>query len=55
MMVEPMEVCKTDVLAIIRYLDDAASLYDSRKRQRNVCRAWVIRRMIDKLNKKLKE
>lgn len=49
-----MEICKTDVRKIIRYLDDAAKLYDTRRGQRNVCRAWVIRRMIEKLEKKFK-
>ncbi len=48
-----MEICKTDTMKIIAYLDDAAKLYDTRPGQRSVCRAWVIRRMIDKLNKKL--
>ena len=48
-----MEICKTDVWKIIQYLDDAAKLYDTRRGQRNVCRAWVIRRMIEKLEKKL--
>ena len=49
-----MEICKTDVRKIIQYLDDAAKLYDTRRGQRNVCCAWVIRRMIEKLEKKLK-
>lgn len=49
-----MEICKTDVRKIIQYLDDAAKLYDTRRGQRNVCREWVIRRMIEKLEKKLK-
>ena len=49
-----MEICKTDVRKIIQYLDDAAKLYYTRRGQRNVCRAWVIRRMIEKLEKKLK-
>lgn len=48
-----MEICKTDVRKIIQYLDDAAKLYDTRRGQRNVCRAGVIRRMIEKLEKKL--
>lgn len=48
-----MEVCKTDIRNIIRYLDDAAKLYDTQQGQRSVCRAWVIRRLIKKLNKKL--
>ena len=48
-----MEVCKTDMQKIIKYLDDAAIMYDNQPGQRNVCRAWVIRQLIKKLNKKL--
>lgn len=48
-----MEVCKTDMQKIIKYLDDAARMYDNHPGQRNVCRAWVIRQLIKKLNKKL--
>lgn len=48
-----MEICKTDVKRIVAYLEDAARLYDTRKGQRNVCRAWVIRRLIGKIEKKL--
>ena len=48
-----MDVCKTDIRNIIRYLDDAAKLYDTLRGQRYVCRAWVIRRLIEKLNRKL--
>lgn len=48
-----MEICKTDIQKILKYLNDAAVLYDSQRGQRNVCRAWVIRQLIVKLNKKL--
>lgn len=48
-----MEICKTDVKKIVAYLDDAAKLYDTQRGQRYVCRAWVIRRLIEKLNRKL--
>lgn len=48
-----MEVCKTDMRNIIRYLDGAARLYDTQRGQRYVCRAWMIRRLIEKLNRKL--
>lgn len=48
-----MEICKTDVKKIVAYLDDAAKLYDTQRGQRNVCRVWVIRRLIEKLNRKL--
>lgn len=47
-----MDICKTDVQKIIKYLDDAAKVYDTLPGQRNVCRAWVIRQQIKKLNKK---
>ena len=50
-----MEICKTDVKKIVAYLDDAAKLYDTQRGQRNVCRAWVIRRLIEKLKRKLKK
>lgn len=48
-----MDICKTDMQKIIKYLDDAARVYDTMHGQRNNCRAWVIRQMIKKLNKKL--
>lgn len=32
-----MEVCKTDMQKIIKYLDDAAIMYDNHPGQRNVC------------------
>lgn len=40
-----MEICKT--------VDDAAKVYDTLPGQRNTCRAWVIRRLINKLQNKL--
>lgn len=48
-----MDICKTDVQKIIKYFDDAAKVYDTLPGQRNNCRAWVIRQMIKKLEKKL--
>lgn len=48
-----MEICKTDVRTVIKYLEDAARLYDTQKGQRNVCRAWAIRRLTGKIEKKL--
>lgn len=48
-----MEICKTDVQRIIKYLDDAATLYDTQPGQRNNCRAWVLRQMRQKLQKRL--
>lgn len=49
-----MEICKTDVKKIVAYLEGAAKLYDMQHGQRYVCRAWVIRRLTEKLTKKLK-
>lgn len=48
-----MEISKTDVQKIIKYFDDAVKVYDSLPGQRNRCRAWVIRQMKKKLEKKL--
>lgn len=48
-----MEICKTDMQKIIKYLDDAAKVYDTLPGQRNTYRAWVIRQQIKKLQKKL--
>jgi hypothetical protein len=48
-----MEISRTDLNKLIKYLDDAAKLYDKQRGQRYVCRAWCLRRMIEKLNKKL--
>lgn len=48
-----MEVCKTDMQKIIKYLGDAAGMYDTLPGQRNTCRAWCIRQLIRKLNRKL--
>lgn len=48
-----MEICKTDMQKIIKYLDDAAKVYDTLPGKRNTCRAWVIRQQIKKLQKKL--
>lgn len=48
-----MNICKTDVNKLIKYLDDAAKMYDSMPGQRNVCRAWVLRQQRDKLQRKL--
>ena len=48
-----MDICKTDVQKILKYFDDAAKVYDTLPGQRNNSRAWVIRQMIKKLEKKL--
>lgn len=48
-----MEVCKTDVQKIVKYLSDAASLYDKQQGLRMKGRAWTIRQLIKKLDRKL--
>lgn len=47
------DLCKTDLKLIIKYLGDAALLYDARPGLRCSTRAWAIRRLIRKLNVKL--
>lgn len=47
------DLCKTDLKLVIKYLTDAALLYDTRPGLRYSSRAWVIRRLIRKLNVKL--
>lgn len=48
-----MEISITDLRKIVKYLGDAAGVYDQMPGQRNVCRAWVIRQLIKKLNREL--
>lgn len=48
-----LHICKTDIQKAVKYLSDAADLYDTLPGQRHVCRAWVIRGLVKKLNKKL--
>lgn len=48
-----MEVCKTDMPRIIKYLGDAALLYDRQQGLRMSERARMIRQLNRKLNKKL--
>ena len=47
------DLCKTDLKLVIKYLSDAVSLYESLPGLRCSSRAWVIRRLIRKLNVKL--
>lgn len=47
------KVSKSDIKSLVRYLSDAAQVYDQMKGQRYVCRAEMIRRQVAKLNKKL--
>lgn len=48
-----MEVCKSDVRTIARYLSDAARVYDALPGLRNANRARMLGRMVKKLNRKL--
>ena len=48
-----MEISVTDVRRIRLDLDGAARLYDTQPGRRSACRAWVMRRMIKKLDGKL--
>ena len=50
-----MEVCKTDVTAIIRYLDDAAKAYDTLPGRKTAWRAWLMRQLAKKLYRKLNQ
>jgi hypothetical protein len=43
----------SDIRQAVKYLDDAAQLYDQQQAQRYVSRAYFIRRLARKLNKKL--
>lgn len=47
------DLCKTDLQRIIKYLDDAATLYDQQHGLRYSSRAWCIRKLLVKLNNKL--
>lgn len=47
------DLSNTDIKLVIRYLTDAALLYDTHTGLRYTSRAWVIRRLIRKLNVKL--
>ena len=49
-----MNICNTDMRKIIKYLDDAARVYDFLPGRRPSCRAWVIRQLTKKLKAKLK-
>lgn len=47
------DICNTDIKKAVKYLSDAAALYDTMPGRRNECRAWVIRHLIKKINKKV--
>lgn len=48
-----IDFCKTDMLRIVKYLDDAAQLYDQHQGLRYSSRAWCIRKLTLKLKRKL--
>ena len=48
-----MEISMTDMRRAVKYLEDAASLYDTQKGQRNRCRAWVIRQLTAKMQRRI--
>lgn len=48
-----MDICKTDIEKILKYLDDATILYENTKGQRYTSRAWCIRQLTTKLKRKL--
>lgn len=45
------DLCKTDLQKVIKYLTDAATLYDAQQGLRYSSRAWCIRQLIVKLKK----
>ena len=47
------DLCKTDLQRVIKYLTDAAALYDRQPGLRYSSRAWCIRQILVKLNNKL--
>lgn len=47
------DICKTDLQRAMKYLLDAADLYDRQPGQRAASRAWCIRRLTAKINRKL--
>lgn len=48
------DICKTDLLKAILYLDEAAKLYDALPMQKCKCRAYMINQLSTKLKAKLK-
>ena len=47
-------LCKTDLLKVISYLNDAAKLYDALPMQKCKCRAYMIDKLVSKLKAKIK-
>lgn len=48
-----MEISMTDMKRAMKYLEDAADLYDTQKGQRSRCRAWVIRQLTAKMQRRM--
>lgn len=44
-----MNISRTDTLRLVKYLTDAALLYDEHRGQKYVCRAHMLRQMASKL------
>lgn len=51
----PLLISRTDLLKAISYLNDAARLYEALPMQSLRNRAYVIRQLTEKLNKKIKD
>lgn len=47
-------LCKTDLLKVISYLNDAAKLYDALPMQKCKCRAYMMYKLVSKLKAKIK-
>lgn len=52
-MTPPMEISKTDLVKIIAYLDDAAKEYKTMPKPKHQWRAVLMKRLSDKLKRKL--
>lgn len=50
---DTIELCKTDLLKVISYLNDAAKLYDALPMQSLKSRAHMITQLTSKLKKKI--
>lgn len=53
-MMADIYLCKTDLLKVISYLNDAAKLYDALPMQKCKCRAYMIDKLVSKLKAKIK-
>ncbi len=47
------DICRTDLQRMVKYLDDAAALYDNQHGLRYKSRAWCIRQLTNKIKKKI--